>query len=90
MNQEKRQSDIARQCREMVIERAPEITHALIDKAIEGSYQHAKFLFDFAFPPAPKGSDEEEELPGPSLAEILLASLAELEEEPASESSADA
>lgn len=86
----KTQSDVLSQCREMVVEHAPEITQALIDKAIDGSYQHAKFLFDFAFPPAPKRSDEEEDLPGPSLAEILLASLAELEEDPTAESSADA
>lgn len=74
----------------MVLEHAPEITQALIDQAIEGSCQHAKFLFDFAFPPEPKRQDEEEELPGPSLAEILLARLEELGEERTAERRANA
>ena len=82
MRQNTNHFEIAQQCREMVLESAPEITEALIKKAMEGSQQHAKFLFDFAFDAAPKDADDEDDLGGPSLAEILLERLRQLEEEP--------
>lgn len=81
MTQSRKQSDVVPLCQELVAKNALEITQALIEKALEGSYQHAKFLFDMAFSAAQKAAKGEDELPGPSLAEILLERLRELEEE---------
>lgn len=83
-------SEVRSRCRQMVAANAPEITQKLIEKALEGSHQHAKFLFDFAFAEAAKGKDDEDELPGPSLAEILLERLREFEEEAGLEECASA
>lgn len=55
----------------------PRITQALIAQAEEGSYQHARFLFEFAgFTGFPRAEGEGE----PSLAALLLREL-QLEEE---------
>ena len=64
-------AEVLRDCRTRVLTAAPEIMTALILKATEGSYQHAKFLFDLLDAPAPQASGEEM-VPGPSLAEILM------------------
>ncbi|MGH9523535.1 MAG: hypothetical protein ACRD3E_13495 [Terriglobales bacterium] len=80
MRQKTIDPDVVRQCQQMVVENAPEITAALIKKALEGSQQHAKYLFDFAFEAAPKQADDDDDIPGPSLAEILLERLRQLEE----------
>ena len=79
----KNQSEALRECQNRILVAAPVITDALIEQAKKGSYQHAKFLFDLAFPPAPKSAakDGDEELPGPSLAETLLERLDHLLEE---------
>ncbi len=74
-------ADILRACREGVLKAAPDITDALIAKAREGSYQHAKFLFDLVTAALPKPKDEDDDLPGPSLAEILLERLQLLDPE---------
>ena len=74
--------EVRSQCQKLVIENALEITQKLIDKAMEGSQQHAKFLFDFAFADARSTKEEDDDLPGPSLAEILLERLRQLEESP--------
>ena len=60
-----------------------EIAQALTNCAIQsGSYQLAKFLFEYAelMPEKRARSEEEEELPGPSLAEMVLAKLRDMEE----------
>ena len=78
------QSEALRECQNRILVAAPAITDALIEQAKKGSSQHAKFLFDLAFPPAPKAAakdGDEDELPGPSLAETLLARLDHLLEE---------
>lgn len=80
----KTQSEALRECQNRILVAAPVITDALIEQAKKGNYQHAKFLFDLAFPPAPKSAPkdgDEEELPGPSLAETLLERLDHLLEE---------
>ena len=59
------------QCRERALQATPEIVDALIKQAKGGSYQHAKFLFEFVQAEAPR-EKEDDDLPGPSLAEILL------------------
>ncbi len=57
------------------------IVDAVIIKALEGSYQHAKFLFDYAglsHQPTPEDNE-------PSLAEVLLERLGLYEELPRKE-----
>jgi hypothetical protein len=68
-------------CRKKIIEAAPEIADALIAQAKSGSCPHAKFLFDFADAIPEKPKDDDDDLPGPSLAEILLERLQIVEEE---------
>ena len=69
-------------CRQNVIEHLPAITKAMIVQAEDGSCQHAKFLFDFVNvnPTTAKDADEDD-IPGPSLAEILLERLTALGED---------
>jgi hypothetical protein len=71
-----------KQCRQTIVEHLPAITQALIDEAEGGSCPHAKFLFDVvnAIPTKAK-VDDDDDIPGPSLAEILLERLQELQEE---------
>ena len=61
--------------REEVIDALPAIIHKLIEKAKEGSYQHAKFLFDFASsgPAAGSGDTGADD----SLAALLMKELKE-------------
>jgi len=61
--------------RNRVIEALPEIVTKLIDKAKEGSYQHAKFLLDFAGsgPADDSGADAHDD----SLAALLMKELKE-------------
>jgi hypothetical protein len=66
---------------EKVLAAAPEIFDALIAQAIKGSYQHAKFLFDL-LDFAPDESLAEDDIPGPSLAEILLDRLQLMQTDP--------
>jgi hypothetical protein len=84
--------EVQRECRERVWRAAPRIMDALIEQAGKGSCQHAKFLFDFAFAAAAQLSEpEEEDLAGPSLAEILLERLdALMKEAPPDEAVLDA
>jgi hypothetical protein len=71
-----------KECRQTVIDHLPAITQAMIDQAKDGSCQHAKFLFDLVNAiPAKATDDDDDDIPGPSLAEILLERLAALEEE---------
>ena len=76
-------------CREKVLTAAPAIVDALIAKAAEGSYQHAKFLFDFANTAPVRQKDDEDDIPGPSLAEILIERLKIIEAEDAAAALAD-
>lgn len=55
-----------------------DIIDAVIDKALEGSYQHAKFLFDYVGLSHQPGSEQSE----PSLAQVLLERLGLEEEAP--------
>ena len=62
---------------------------ALVEKAKEGSLPHAKFALEYAeLMPEDEATKEEDELPGPSLAEMLLSKLAVLEEQPGEEAGA--
>jgi len=65
------------EARQDVVDALPEIVRSLIKKAKEGSYQHAKFLFDFAS----GGASETDGASGndDSLAAFLMK---ELKEEP--------
>ncbi len=68
---------ILRQAALDVVRAVPRIVPALIDEAADGSYLHAKFLFDFAGISTPERQPDD----GPqSLAAILLERLA-LEDE---------
>lgn len=58
---------------------APEIINKLIAKAKEGSYQHAKFLFDLAGIDLQDRPDEEEE--EGDLAALLMNEIADLRSE---------
>ena len=73
--------EVAAACRQQILAAAPAITDALITEAREGSYQAAKFLFEFAGlmqAPVPAAS-------GPQPTELVLAELKRiLAEEPAS------
>jgi hypothetical protein len=64
---------ILRQAALDVIRAVPRIVPALIDEAAEGSYLHAKFLFDFAGISTPERDPDDEPQ---SLAAILLERLA--------------
>ena len=68
---------ILRQAALDVVRAVPRIVPALIDEAAEGSYLHAKFLFDFAGISTPERDPDDEPQ---SLAAILLERLA-LDEE---------
>ncbi len=57
------------------------IVDAVITKALEGSYQHAKFLFDYAGLSHQPTPDDD----GPSLAQVLLERLGLYEELPRKE-----
>jgi hypothetical protein len=61
--------------RDEVVEALPEIVRSLINKAKEGSYQHAKFLFDFASSGSAAGSDNADN--DDSLAALLMKELKE-------------
>ncbi len=61
---------ILKQCREKVLANLPAITQAMIDQAADGSCPHAKFLFDLI--DAAPAKENNNDLPGPSLAEILM------------------
>ncbi len=64
---------ILRQAALDVVRAVPRIVPALIDEAADGSYLHAKFLFDFAGISTPERAPDD----GPqSLAAILLERLA--------------
>ncbi len=67
-------SEVLDVCRENVLLAAIEIIDALIAKSKEGSYQHAKFLFDLleTTPKRAADKDGDDDLPGPSLAEMLI------------------
>ena len=76
------QSDALRRGREQVFVDWPEIVRTLCEQAKKGSYQHAKFLYDFAFTAPAKRvahdkDQEDEELPGPSLADLVMERLNE-------------
>ena len=76
-------------CRKKVLVAAPAILDSLITKATEGSYQHAKFLFDLLEPAASKRAakdDDVDDLPGPSLAEMLIERLQLVETQDANDS----
>ena len=62
------------ECCDNVLDAVPEIVEALITAAKSGSCVHAKFLFDLAgaIPKVRKEEDDEDVVPGPSLAEILM------------------
>ena len=77
-------AEVFQRGREAVLDAYPDIIDALIAQAKKGSYQHAKFLFDLV-DTAPAKQAEEESLPGPSLAEILLERLQIIEAEDAAE-----
>ena len=77
----KTKAEVARQGEQLVIEAYPDILDALIAKAKEGSYQHAKLLFDLVDAAPSKPKDDADDLPGPSLAEILIERLQLMEEE---------
>ena len=74
-------ADVAAACRQKILDAAAAITASLITEAREGSYQAAKFLFEFAGlmqTPVPEPS-------GPQPTELVLAELKRiLAEEPAS------
>jgi hypothetical protein len=62
------------QARDRVIDEMPKIIDAIIKKALDGSYQHAKFLLDFAgSEPAAQAAGGDEE----SLAAMLIKELRE-------------
>lgn len=65
-------AEVFRQGEQKILQAHPKIVDALIEQARKGSYQHAKFLFDLvdAVPTRPK--DDDGEVPGPSLAEIVM------------------
>jgi hypothetical protein len=77
-----KQTDILHSARQRVWADWPEIVGALTEQAKQGSCTHAKFLYEFAFTTDAKCASEEEELPGPSLAEILIEKLNEVLQEP--------
>lgn len=61
------------QCYEAIFNAAPDIVDALIGQAKSGSCPHAKFLFDLVEAiPAREKKEKDDDLPGPSLAEMLL------------------
>ena len=74
--------------RHNVIQEMPNIIDAIILKALDGSYQHAKFLLDFATgeddTPAPAASDEQ------SLAALLMQEFRESASVSKAESEAEA
>lgn len=77
-------NEVFRQGQQRVLDAYPEIIDALVAEAKEGSCQHAKFLFDLVqAAPEKKRDQEDDDNPGPSLAEILLERLQTLEEEDA-------
>lgn len=60
------------EARHYVIAQMPQIINAIVKKALDGSYQHAKFLLDFAgSEPAAQSASADEE----SLAAMLLKEL---------------
>lgn len=61
--------------REDVVTALPDIVRSLIEKAKEGSYQHAKFLFDFAS--SGPASDVADTAADDSLAALLMKELKE-------------
>lgn len=67
--------------RAKIIEKLPDIISAVIGKANEGSYLHAKFLCEFAGLTADPAQHPPEEDLGPSLADLLLHEL-ELGDQP--------
>ena len=73
--------DVAAACRQKILDAATAITASLISEAREGSYQAAKFLFEFAgLMQAPMPAES-----GPQPTELVLAELKRiLAEEPAS------
>lgn len=77
-------AQVLQTCRDRVLKAAPDIIDALIAQATKGSCAHAKFLFDLLETAPAKHKDDEDDLPGPSLAQILLERLQLLEEESAS------
>jgi hypothetical protein len=81
-------AEVFRQREQKILEAHPEIIDALIEQAKKGSYQHAKFLFDLV-DTTPAKQAEEESLPGPSLAEILLERLQIIEAENAAEAGSE-
>jgi len=71
-------SDLELELAESIRAAAPEVVRKVIDKAKEGSYLHAKFLFDFAGLDLKRGSqDEEDSAANESLAAYLLRELKE-------------
>jgi hypothetical protein len=67
-------SQVAAECRQQIVDNAAEITEALIKSAGRGSYQAAKFLFEFAGLMQPPVASSTEPHPG----EIVLAELKRL------------
>jgi hypothetical protein len=77
----RRIDEVRQQNNNRILDAYPEIIDAIIEQAKNGSYLHAKFLFEQLETPAVTKSDDDDSHSGPSLAEILLSRLTILEAE---------
>lgn len=63
--------ELEQELAQLIRQSAPEIVKKVIDKARDGSYQHAKFLFDLAGLDLARGGEDDEAGENESLAAFL-------------------